>query len=230
MKDSKKLCGILAVLIFLLFSAAVFWLVGRPMLAFVSEPERFRLWVESHGIWGRIAFVGMMVLQIIVAVIPGEPLEIGAGYAFGVWEGTALCLLGIVIGSAAIFLFVRAFGIKVVEIFFPEEQIRSVRFLQDTQKLNVLTFFIFLIPGTPKDLLSYVVGLTKMNFFTWLFISGIARIPSVITSTIGGDALGMQNYQFAVLVFAVTLGISLGGLLLYRKICRVQNEKKDGRP
>ncbi|MCI8513168.1 MAG: TVP38/TMEM64 family protein [Lachnospiraceae bacterium] len=230
MKDRKKICGMFAIAIFVLFSAAVFWFVGRPMLAFVSEPEKFRLWVENHGVRGRIAFVGMMVLQIVIAVIPGEPLEIGAGYAFGIWEGTALCLIGIVIGSAAIFLFVRAFGVKVVEIFFPEEKIRSVRFLQDTQKLNVLTFFIFLIPGTPKDLLSYVVGLTKMNFLTWLFISGVARIPSVITSTIGGDALGMQNYQFAVLVFAVTLAISLGGILLYHRICRTQNQKKDGRP
>lgn len=229
MKDKKKLFGILAILIFILFCAAVFWFIGRPMLAFVSDSEQFRIWVASHGIWSRVAFVGMMVLQIIVAVIPGEPLEIGAGYAFGAWEGTALCLLGIVIGSAAIFLFVRTFGIKVVEIFFSREQIGSVRFLQNTQKLNLLTFFIFLIPGTPKDLLSYVVGLTKMNFLTWLGISGTARIPSVITSTIGGDALGMQNYQFAAFVFTVTLAISLGGLLLYHRICRVQNEK-NGRP
>ena len=85
--------NLIAVIIFVLSSAAIFWFIGRPMLKFVSAPEQFRAWVDGHGIWGRIAFIGMMALQIVVAVIPGEPLEIGAGYAFGIWEGTARTLL-----------------------------------------------------------------------------------------------------------------------------------------
>lgn len=64
------------------------------MLKFVSEPEKFRAWVDGHGIYGRLAFIGMMVLQVFIAIIPGEPLEIGAGYAFGMWEGTLLCMAG----------------------------------------------------------------------------------------------------------------------------------------
>ena len=79
----KKIWGIAAIIGLVAFMGLLCWLVGRPMLRFVSEPEMFRQWVDGHGIWGRIAFIGMMIFQIIVAVIPGEPLEIGAGYAFG---------------------------------------------------------------------------------------------------------------------------------------------------
>ena len=221
----KKIIGAMAIAVFLILSAAVCWFVGRPLLAFVSEPGEFQAWVDAHGIWGRLAFIGMMALQIIIAVIPGEPLEIGAGYAFGTWEGTILCLVGAIVGSVIVFLFVRYFGIKIVEVFFSVEKIRSLKFLQNTKRLNLLVAILFFIPGTPKDLLSYFIGLTKMKLSTWILITGLARIPSVITSTIGGEALGMQNYQFAIAVFAATLIISGAGLLIYRKICQKEEGK-----
>ena len=80
------------------------------MINLAKDPETFRLWVDSHGFGGKLAMVGMMVLQVVVAVIPGEALEIGAGYAFGAWEGLLLCLIGAAIGSAIIFIFCQAFG------------------------------------------------------------------------------------------------------------------------
>ena len=216
----KKWLGFGILFLIAAVSAAAFWFVGKPMLALVSDPGAFRAWIEDRGLFGRAAFVGMVILQIVVAFIPGEPLEIGAGYAFGVWEGTALCLLGATAGSALIYFFVRRFGMRFAELFFSEEKIRSVRFLQDSRRFGLLTFFLFLIPGTPKDLLSYTVGFTKMKLLPWLFISTFARIPSIVTSTVGGDALGMQDYSFAVLVFGITLVISLGGLCLSRILCR----------
>ena len=193
-------------------------LYGPELLAFVADAPRFRAWVDSSGLWGRVAFVGMVVFQLIIAIIPGEPLEMGAGYAFGAVEGTLLCILGCVIGSALVFLFVRRFGVKLVEVFFSREKIRSLRFLQDSRRLNLLTFIVFFIPGTPKDLLSYFIGLTDMKLGTWLLITGVARIPSIVTSTVTGDALGLQNYQFALIAFGATLLLSLGGILVYRRL------------
>ena len=214
----KKKIYLFAIVVALLFIAAVGYLVGKPMVDFVREPERFRAWVDSSGLWGRVAFVGMVVFQLIIAIIPGEPLEMGAGYAFGAVEGTLLCIIGCVIGSALVFLFVRRFGVKLVEVFFPREKIRSLRFLQDSRRLNLLTFIVFFIPGTPKDLLSYFIGLTDMKLGTWLLITAVARIPSIVTSTVTGDALGLKDYQFALIAFGVTLALSLLGILVYRRL------------
>lgn len=108
-----SIAAFVALSIFLLLA------VGRPMLRFIQDPGGFRAWVDGHGVWGRIAFVGMMFFQVVVAIIPGEPLEIAAGYAFGFWEGTLLCQIGIFLGSLTVFLFVRNWGIRVVEVFFP---------------------------------------------------------------------------------------------------------------
>lgn len=224
----KKLISAAGIALFLLLSLAIFWFVGKPFLAFVSDPEKFRLWVDGHGIWGRLAFLGMMLLQVFVAIIPGEPLEIGAGYAFGAVEGTILCILGAGIGSALVFLFVRLFGVKAVEVFISQEKIRSVRFLNDPKRLYPLITIAFLLPGTPKDVLCYCAGLTPIRFRHFLWISSICRLPSVVTSVLGGNALGSGNWQAAVWIFLATMAVSLIGLLIYKRISRFREEHHHG--
>lgn len=222
----KKWIAGTGVFLFLVLSALVCWFAGRPLIRFVREPERFQAWVDAQGVRAPLLFVGMVVLQIVVAIIPGEPLEIAAGYAFGALEGTLLCLIGALVGRVAVFLLVRRFGVRAVEVFFPLEKVQSLRFLQNEKKLTFWVFFLFFLPGTPKDVLCYIVGLTKLPLRSWIIISTIAPIPSIITSTIGGDALGVGNYTFALLVFLVTIIISGIGLLAYRVLCQTRERSK----
>ena len=130
-------------------------------------------------------------------------------------EGTLLCLLGATLGSTLVFLVVRRWGVRVLELYFPREKIESLRFMQNTPKVRVVAFLLMFIPGTPKDLISYCMGLTKIRLSEWIILSTVARIPSIVTSTVGGDALGGQDYRFAILVFTITLAISLLGGLIY---------------
>lgn len=224
----KKIIYAAGIAVFLLLSVAVFWYVGRPLLQFVSEPEKFRLWVDSHGLLGPLAFLGMMVLQVFIAIIPGEPLEIGAGYAFGAVEGTILCILGAAIGSTLVFLFVRRFGVRAVEVFISREKIHSLRFLQNTRRVHLFLLVAFLLPGTPKDVLCYVAGLTTLKLGPFILISSICRLPSIVTSTIGGSALGSGQWGMAAIVFAATLVISAIGLWIYKRILRLREEHHHG--
>lgn len=216
----SRVRGILIVAALVILTALLLVFVGRPLVGAVRDPASFRAWVEEKGVIGKLVYVGMVIVQVVVAVIPGEPFEIAAGYAFGAVEGTVLCLLASVAGSMAVFFLVRRFGMRLVRLFFSEEQIGKVRFLQSTPNRNIVYFLIFFCPGTPKDLLCYVAGLTDMSPLTWLLISSVGRIPAIITSTLGGSALGEKNYGFAAIVFGVTLAISGMGILAYRLICR----------
>lgn len=219
----KKLLAGTGITVFLLLMLWVCWCAGRPLIRFVQEPERFRAWVDSQGPAAPALFIGMVALQVVVAIIPGEPLEIAAGYAFGAVEGTLLCLAGTFLGSMAVFFLVRRFGTRAVEIFIPLEDLRPLRFLQKSeQRLRLWVFFIFFLPGTPKDLLCYFVGLTKLPLRSWAVICLVARLPSLVTSTVGGNALGTERYLLAAVVFCATLVISSLGLLLYRRLSQRQ--------
>ena len=122
-------------------------------------------------------------------------------------------------GSILVFLLVRRFGMRLVGVFFSRDKLNSLRFLRSTPKRDFLFLLIFMLPGTPKDLLSYFAGLTDIRFPVWLLICSFGRIPSIITSIVGGDALGEGNYTYAILVFAVTLAVSGVGLFVYNQIC-----------
>ena len=135
-------------------------------------------------------------IQVIIALIPGELVEITAGYVFGPWWGALLCLIGNTLGSITAILLVRKFGRRFVESLY-------------------LTAILFLIPGTPKDLMTYVIGLTEMSIPAYILLTTVARFPSIISSTVGGGALGDNKMWFAVVVFLITGAVSLLGYLLY---------------
>lgn len=217
---SQKQQKIILIFFLLLFAAnmlLVSYFVGKSLIQYARQPELFKAWIDSHGIWGKLIYVLIVALQVIVAMIPGEPFEIARGYCFELLEGTLLCLAGIVLGSVIIFAFVRRFGHYFIEIFVKREQLEKLAFLKDPSKLNSITFLIFAIPGTPKDLLTYAVGLTEMDIKTWILISFFARIPSVITSTYAGYTLGEKNYVMTALIFVVTMVISVIGVIIYNR-------------
>lgn len=220
----QKMVWIGAMLIFLLFCGLVGWFVGVPMIRLAREPEAFRLWVEQFGVLGKLIFVLMVFIQVLVALIPGEPVELAAGYAFGFWEGTLLSMIGIVLGSAVIFLLVRKFGVKLVEVFFANKEIKQLNFLKNNKKTAVIAFLLMLIPGTPKDFLSYFAGLTNLKLGQWLLIVTVARIPSLVTSTGTGAAAGDKNYLLAGFMLAITAVISLVGIIYYRRLSKESNK------
>ena len=221
----RKILYLVAVAVFVLFCGAVGYYIGVPMVRLARQPEVFRTWVDGFGVWGRLVFVGMVFLQVIVALIPGEPIELMAGYTFGFWEGTLLAMAGILLGSWAVFALVRRFGPKFAQVFFPEKELKKLSFLKDPKKSGVLAFVLMTIPGTPKDLLSYFAGLMPLKTRQWLGIVVVSRIPSLVTSTLSGSLAGKENYILSAAVFAFTLIISAVGLLYYRKICKTQEKE-----
>jgi uncharacterized membrane protein YdjX (TVP38/TMEM64 family) len=107
-------------------------------------------------------------------------------------------------------------------------KIDSLRIINSEKKLGTLVFLLFLIPGTPKDLLTYVVPLTRMKLSEFLFITLIARIPSVVSSTIGGNLFSNGRYIEGVLILLLTGAISVLGIILYRIILKkYQNRKRN---
>ena len=181
--------------------------------------------LESYGWAGRFVALGVQILQVVVAFIPGEAVEIAAGYVFGAFEGTLICLVGVTIASTIVFVLTKKFGVKFVELFIDTEKINSLKFLNTESKLNTLVFLLYFIPGTPKDVITYFVGLTRMKTGSFILISLIARLPSVISSTIGGKYLAEGDYLTAGIVFAITALVSILGILIYRKIIKVRSNK-----
>lgn len=216
----QKCIWLAAVSVFLGFCVLVGWFIGVPMIRLARNPQSFRNWVDSYGILGRVLFVGMVVVQVLVAFIPGEPVELAAGYAFGVVEGSLLTLTGFLLGSWLVYSLVRRFGVRIVEVFFSREKIEEISFLKNPKKAKALAFILMTIPGTPKDFLSYFAGLTPITAGQWLSIVSISRLPSLLTSTITGAAAGQEQYILSVIMLSITVILSLAGVIYYRYLTK----------
>ena len=190
----------------------------QPMMGLLNHSQEIRSYLQHLGFMGQVIFVGMMVLQVIFVFLPGEIIEILGGFLYGSLGGLALCLIGSLIGSSLIYLFVKKFGLRFVKRLVNIDRMNEMSFLRNKQKRNILCFIVFLIPGTPKDILTYFIPLTDMKLGTFLFITSIARILSIITSTIGGYNLGIENYLLSFFVFLITALISIIGIIIYKKV------------
>lgn len=219
LKTKKKEIGMILVVVSLM--GLICLLFYKPMMDIFKDPQLLRHQLQDLGIIGYLLFIAIMALQVIFVFLPGEIVEIMAGFLYGPIGGLVICMLGSALGSTLVFGFVKKFGIHFIDKLIGKDKINEVQFLNNPEKRNILLFIIFFIPGTPKDILTYMMPLTDMKLSSFLFITTIARIPSIITSTIGGHAIGVEDYMFSIIVFVITGIISIVGIYIYKKM----NEK-----
>lgn len=136
-KKQQKIIGLVALIIFIIFCFFAFFFIGVPIVKSAKNPEQFRAWIDSMGTWGKLAYVGICFLQVLVAIIPGGPIELAGGYAFGHLEATILSTIGLSLGSITVFLLVRKFGQKLLEVFFSKEKIAELKFLKTNKKRDL---------------------------------------------------------------------------------------------
>lgn len=217
-KKRRKRFAVISIAGFLLVILLLTYLFIRVFSPYMHSAEEFQAFLESYGWRGRWILFGLQCAQVVIALIPGEVIELGAGFAYGAIEGTLVCVAGIAVSSSFIFFLTRKFGAPLVELFISREKIDTLRFINSEKKLKRLIFLLFFIPGTPKDVLTYFAGLTKIRLSEFLIITLVARIPSLLSSTLCGGFLGNKNYLSAAIIYAITAVISIGGYLLYNRI------------
>ena len=233
MENSKKRLkkiGKIAVILLLAIGVVLLCIWLFPyVLSLKDEAVRtqFEAWINSLGIWGFFVMLAIQILQVIIAIIPGEPVEIIAGVLYGGLGGLCLCLLGILIGTAAIYFAVKKFGYPLVRKFVSEEQMGRFKFLSDAKRLETVTFLLFFIPGTPKDVLTYLVPLTDIRPLRFFLIATFARIPSIITSSFIGENLSKGNLWMTVTIFAIAGALGIGGILFNNYFLDRMNSKRE---
>ena len=219
----KKLSFKSVMLILYLLAIILMTVLLWPFFASFASEEgiaSLQTRVDGLGIWGIFLVLGLQVLQIVVAIIPGEVLEFVSGTLYGTLGGLALDLVGIFIGQTMIYVLVSKLGTEFAQKLGGSKLVNRFAFLKDAKKLNFLVFFLYFIPGTPKDAISYVAPLFGIRYAPFMIISLIARIPSVITSTYAGAVFGEGDIKQTIIIYAAVAVVSLFGLWTYNRFMK----------
>lgn len=212
MNKRKIINIVIIVIVIVIFALAIAYLA--PIMKDISTKEgqiEFKEKIDNLGILGLLILFGLEVAQIFFVVIPGEPLEILAGMCYGSIGGTIFITLSVFITTAILYFLVRKYGRKFVYESFKKEKIDKIensKILKNPQKVEVIMIILFLIPGTPKDLLVYIGGLLPIKPLRFILISTFARFPSVISSTIVGSKLAQGDIKTSAIVYGVTFLIT----------------------
>lgn len=215
--DLIKLVGLVVFIVLITAIVVAIW----PTLSIVFEPGGVETLIElitSQGPLGVLILLGMQLLQIIVAFIPGEVVQIAAGMMYGPLWGSVVILVGCVLSSMVVYELVHKLGAPFVRSMVGEKQLLKFRQFELSGKFGVTVFILFLIPGFPKDVLTYIAPLSDMNLRTFLLLSTIGRTPGVIISTYAAAGLADGNIVTSVIIFVVAALIAIIVLLLRNRI------------
>lgn len=209
----KKVINIIVILaVIIIFALAIAYLA--PVMKDISTKEgqiAFKEKIDNLGVVGLLILFLLEIAQIFFVVIPGEPLEVLAGMCYGNIGGTIFITISVLITTTIIFWLVRKYGKKLIYESFSKEKIDKIensKILKNPQKIELIMILLFLIPGTPKDLLVYIGGLLPIKPLRFILISSFARFPSVISSTIAGASIVDGNIAIGAITYGITFFIT----------------------
>ena len=232
MENSKKLSAIikLSVLALILFGVPAFLYLNCRDTLFNTEWLRHLPELLQHY-KGRAAFIlaGLQILQVIICIIPGQPIQFAASYMFGILRGYLISITGAVIGAFIAFYISKILGRDAVGVLFGEEKIEDYRRKLNSGKGLMAVLLIYLIPGIPKDLTAYAAGVSNMRIRPFLLVSTIGRSPAMIGSLLFGHFFGTKNYRAIAALAAVTVVLLIVFFIKRKSIVGLLDnlEKKD---
>lgn len=191
---------------------------GPEITKLAREPEQLRGILNSYGWKGVLIFMLIQLLQVVVAAIPGEFVQLAGGYIYGTWLGTLYSLAGIVAGSVIVFFAARLLGYPIVKTFVSQDNLKKFDFMMNSSKSEMIMFVLFLIPGFPKDILTYIAGLTPVRPLRFFIIITVGRLPALLASSYIGYSTQKGNYIIVAVLSVVAILLFTAGLLLKDKI------------
>ena len=182
--------------------------------------------VRNSGPLGFLILLAMQFMQIVVAFIPGEVVQMAAGMMYGPWLGAAVILLGCIISSAFVFAVVHRLGAPFVRDMVPTKYLDKFNAFEESGKLSIVVFILFLIPAMPKDTFTYLVPLTNMRMRDFLVLSNVGRIPGIVISTYAANGLVDGNITQSIIIFAVVAVIAIVAIVFRDKIMNLFHHDK----
>ncbi len=229
MTKGKKVNIIINIIALILIISFLIWLYINyheklELLKTEQGRDEFINILQGTGIFGSIILIFIQALQVVVAFIPGEFVELVSGAMFGPIVGLIICLIGLNLGTLIIYGLVKLFGRPFVNENTKDKKFKF-EFLNDPNRSLIIMFFIFLMPGIPKDILIYPVPLTNVKMWKFMIVSSIARIPSVISSTFIGASIIEGDYITSIIVSVIFFILGVLGLVFNKQIYKFFESK-----
>ncbi|MEK7701631.1 MAG: TVP38/TMEM64 family protein [candidate division NC10 bacterium] len=212
MTDRARVAIVTGVLFGLL--ALVLWLVVidapavRWLVRLYSDKKVLKDTVNAWGWLAPVVFIVIQALQVIISPIPGEITGPVGGALFGTLWGLIYSTIGLTIGTLGCFWVGRRWGEPLVRPWLSEHHWNRMSFILEAEGA-IICFILYLVPGFPKDIISYLFGISPLPFWVFAVVSTVGRLPGTWISSYFGAHVAEQQYIYAIAFMAVILAACL---------------------
>ncbi|MGL4731430.1 MAG: TVP38/TMEM64 family protein [Clostridium sp.] len=191
--------------IFLIITIIVGYEYFVKYAAVLKNPQRIKEIILSYGVFSFLIYIALQILQVVFFFIPGEVVQIVGGYIYGPIVGSILSSIGIALGSAIGYFLARYLMREQVQKMIEKRDLKLFRKILTKGSNKLVIFFIYLIPGIPKDILVYLCGVSNINFLEFLIYSSLGRFPWIVTSALFGNGIEEKNYISLIIISAISI-------------------------
>jgi len=170
----------------------------------LDNPNILKEVIRSYGNFSILVFILMQVIQVVVFFIPGEFIQVAGGYIFGTFLGGIISLMGITLGCIMVYLISNNYGKPFVEKIILNKKVKFFRKVLNAGSKKNVVFMFYLIPGIPKDALTYICGVSDISIKDFFIYSTLGRIPGIFISSY----FGQKIYAWDVSTL-ITIGITM---------------------
>jgi len=217
--NKQRIAAWLRLFLFTLFlglTVLIYIKYGKQITVYITNMDMLEDFFNRLGRFGVPAFIALQIAQVIIAFLPGEIVQFASGYIFGIWLGTFVSVIGILIGTIIVFFISHSLGYPALKNYMQPERLEKWQELLKSKQAGWVVFFLFLIPGLPKTFITYAGGISPITWYNFIPQAMLGRFPAIFVSSIIGANIYDGNYLQAALLL-LTAVILLIPLLLYRK-------------
>lgn len=218
-KPDKKTV-LLILLAVAVIGAMAYALYVTGMFDLLTDKKRLLQFIKENNRHAATLFIGLQIVQVVAAPLPGEVTGFVGGILFGPVWGVVYSTIGLTIGSWIAFMLARLLGRPIVERLASRELIERYDYVMKHKGL-LLAFLMFLIPGFPKDILCYILGLGHMNQRDFLLVSASGRLLGTVLLTMGGTFFRDEHYAALFTIVGVSLLIILLAMMYHDRLERM---------
>ncbi|MDD6311165.1 MAG: VTT domain-containing protein [Firmicutes bacterium] len=163
-------------------------------------------------------YLGIQVLQIVICILPGQAIQLAGGYMYGFWLGYLLSIAGTFVGTVLTYYIAEILGHNAMAVLFGQDKMDSFADKLKGKKGIATMIILFIIPGFPKDILTYAAGISELSLKWLLIISLICRTPAMMGSLLIGHQLVKGYYTSAIVIAIIAAILFILGIIFKNKV------------
>jgi uncharacterized membrane protein YdjX (TVP38/TMEM64 family) len=179
------------------------------------QEDKLTAMLKETGVLGPVLLSIIQLLQVVIAVIPGDIFIVIAGKVYGFLGGFSINILSTLVASFVAFMIARQAGREVIDRLVPAKVLD--RWMGVVEERGFAFFVIsFLVPIFPADVMNFVAGLGEISPKKFLMACILGRVPKIMFGTmIGSSAIVFSPAVWLILGCAIACGAV--AFLIWRK-------------